>query len=137
MLYIMYIVYLWKQNNIIMESLKRTVVNIFIVLCMLLCFACDDDTNEDWSEIVNLYVSNELADYTPWGASEGAQPLEGIKVKENENDDWFVIPIGAIEGFSYEEGYFYLLKTEKIYFANPVSDGMSVKYKLIDILSKE
>ncbi len=108
-----------------------------MALCMLLCFACSDNTNEDWSEIVNLYVSNELADYTPWGAPEEAQPLKGMKVKENENDDWFVIPIGAIEGFSYEEGYFYLLKIEKTHFANPASDGMNMKYKLIDILSKE
>ncbi len=137
MLYTMYIVYL-RKNNIIMESLKRTIVNIFIALCMLLCFACDDKTNEDWSEIVTMYVASEVGEYVPWGVSEDVKPVKGLRVREEGEDVFYVIgPLSVIDGFVYEEGFEYCLRVEKIHLSNPPMDVSNINYRLVEILWKK
>jgi hypothetical protein len=52
-------------------------------------------------------------------------------VKENEEDNMKLLL--EIEGFNYEEGFKYKLRVKKIILAEPYS----VKYLLLDILSKE
>lgn len=107
-----------------------------MILCTLVSlYGClDDDTKQDWSEIVNLYVSSETGEYRPFGSE---NTLEGMKIKEKENESWAVIHFQSITGFTYEKGYNYLLKVEKIHLGNPPADGSDIDYKLIEILSKE
>lgn len=102
------------------------------------CLSClEDDKNEDWSEVVNLYVSSETGAYYPLEYPNEAEPLEGIKIKENIESEWIVIHINGIEGFTYKKGFEYYLKVEKIHLGNPPADSMDIKYKLIEIISKK
>jgi len=117
------------KNNLLQKVL------VFIILGMSLFFSsCSDDDKKDWSEVVNLYVSSETGEYTPWGSDTKS---EGMKIRERESVNWQVVHFEAIEGFTYEKGHNYYLKTEKIHLANPPQDDSSIRYKLIEILSKE
>lgn len=111
-----------------------------IILCFFaaLCSSClDNEDDEDWSEVVNLYVASEKGEYYPQEYPNGLAPLEGIKIKEHPNDEWTIISINGIKGFVYEEGFEYYLRVEKTHLGNPPADGMDVIYKLIEIISKE
>ncbi len=120
-----------KVDNSIPASYQK----IIYILCMItLCIGCQEDKPKDWSEIVILYVSAETGTYNPWGIDE---VLEGMKIRESQTDTWNVVHFKTIEGFSYEKGYSYSLKVEKTHLVNPPADGSNIRYKLIEILSKE
>lgn len=42
-----------------------------------------------------------------------------------------------IEGFTYQEGFIYTLKVKIEKVANPPADGSSLKYTLLEVVSKE
>jgi len=110
---------------------------IFSTLSLSLCFSSclsDEEDKPVWSEVVNLYISAETGEYTPWDSD---KEFEGMKIRENESEDWQVVHFESVEGFTYEKGYKYYLKTEKIHLGKPLQDASDIKYKLIDILSKE
>lgn len=111
--------------------------SIIIMMCIISFCSCLDGTDEkkDWSEIVNLYVSGETGEYIPWGGD--GKALKGIKIKEKEKEEWWVVHIQTVQGFIYEEGYSYLLKVKKNHLANPPADGSSWNYELIEIISKD
>ncbi|WP_207420745.1 DUF4377 domain-containing protein [Desertivirga brevis] len=50
-------------------------------------------------------------------------------------DEWEYF-YGGIEGFQYEEGYIYRLQVHKEQVKNPPADGSSIRYILVNILSK-
>lgn len=111
---------------------------ILITLFTVITFtSCDKDGSDDWSEVINLYVDDELGEYRPWGHPECAKPLDGLKIKEREDDDWDIIPIDGIEGFTYSLGWKYRLEVEKIHLANPPADASSTKYRLIKIIDEQ
>lgn len=116
----------------------RTLKLLSIIALGLLFISCSNDNDKkDWSEVVNLYVSSETGEYTPWWWEDFYVKLEGMKIRENESEDWQVVHFETIEGFTFEKGYRYYLKTEKIHLANPPQDGSNIRYKLIEVLSKE
>lgn len=57
------------------------------------------------------------------------------RVEENPSDKWGYM-YSDIEGFDYEPGFEYVLKvrTEKI--ANPPADSSSIRYALLEQISK-
>ena len=94
-----------------------TIVYILSALCITTVItSCDKDTPEDWSEIINLYVDAELGKYRPWGHPEDAEPLDGLKIKEEKNADWDIIPMNGIEGFTHSLGWKFYLEVEKVHF---------------------
>lgn len=122
---------IYRTNNGLLASFRK-IISIFCMI--ILCVGCHDDKPEDWSEIVNLYISAETGNYKPLGAE---KVLEGMKIREKLTEDWEIVHFKTIEGFSYEKGYSYTLKVEKIHLGNPPADGLDIRYKLIEILSKE
>ena len=90
---------------------------------------------------IDLYVSSEFGEYK-WGDLTCDMPSKGIKYKENINDEWTSAPFNKIQGFTYEEGYNYVLSVEKVILSE--SDPyynytifQHVQYKLKNIISKE
>ncbi len=73
---------------------------------------CSED-DADWVENTVIIVSSEKGIYYPWGSTE---PIEGLKIRKESDDDWTVIPLSDIEGFSYEEGCIYHLNVEITHF---------------------
>ena len=56
-----------------MKKLKSFYYCVLIALCNSVVFtSCNQDASEDWSEVINLYVDDELGEYRPWGHPENA-----------------------------------------------------------------
>jgi heat shock protein HslJ len=66
----------------------------------------------------------------------GVGPMQCLQFKEKQNEDWKLL-YQPIEGFTFEEGYFYKLKVRQIQVKNPPADGSSLRYVLKKEISKE
>jgi hypothetical protein len=66
----------------------------------------------------------------------GEGPRKCLQVRESEKDEWTLF-YSSIEGFTYEEGTKYELKVSVESVARPPQDSASVKYKLVEIVSKQ
>ncbi|MGL6129731.1 DUF4377 domain-containing protein [Chryseobacterium artocarpi] len=67
--------------------------------------------------------------------SAGAGRMKCMQVKENASDNWTNF-YSNIEGFTYEPGYEYVLKVKTEKIANPPADASSIKYTLVEQVSK-
>lgn len=67
--------------------------------------------------------------------SAGAGRMKCMQVKENASESWSNF-YSHIEGFTYEPGYEYVLKVKTEKIANPPADASSIKYTLIEQVSK-
>ena len=108
-----------------------------LLLLSAIYISCDKETPEDWSEVIKLHVDAELGEYRPWGHPEDAEPLDGLKIKEQKDADWDIIPMNGIEGFNHTLGWKYYLEVEKTHLATPPDDASNVKYKLIKIINEQ
>jgi len=95
---------------------------IFILLLSLITKSCD--------ETKHIYISDHLVD------CEGVAPQKCMLIKEKIVDDWSNF-YDNIEGFTYEEGYEYLLNVKIKKINNPPADGSSFKYILIEVFEKK
>ena len=111
---------------------------VLISLCITTTFiSCEKDIPEDWNEVINLYVDAELGEYRPWGHPEDADPLDGLKIKENKDADWEIIPMDGIDGFTHSLGWAFYLEVEKVHLANPPADASNIRYRLIKIVEEQ
>ena len=122
-----------KSTN--MKVIRLYIAIIIALLAINTFTSCDNDTPEDWSEVINLYVDSEFGEYRPWGHPKDVEPLDGLKIKEHKDANWEVIPINGIIGFSYIEGYEYYIEVEKTHLANSPADASNIRYTLIRIIS--
>ena len=67
--------------------------------------------------------------------SAGAGRMKCLQVKENASENWSNF-YSNIEGFTYEPGYEYVLKVKTEKIANPPADASSIKYTLVEQVSK-
>ena len=77
-----------------------------------------------------LYVGPELVDCV------GVGPMKCMLVKENPEDEYQFF-YSQIEGFTFEPGYTYELRVRIEPVANAPADASSLKYTLIEMVSKE
>lgn len=87
-------------------------------------------TAKSCEETQNLYVADHLVDCT------GVGPQKCMLIKEKLADQWQNF-YGNIEGFTYEEGYQYLLRVKVSKVKNPPADGSSLIYTLDQIVEKK
>lgn len=110
-------------------SIVTSSLTLLFTLMMSNCSGKDD-----FVEIGTLYVSAETKLYKPV-LSDTA--IEGIQIKYNNEPIWSVIHMNSIESFDYTKGYAYTLKVEKTTLAYPPQDGSNIRYKLLEIITKE
>ncbi|MDR2238290.1 MAG: DUF4377 domain-containing protein [Chryseobacterium sp.] len=67
--------------------------------------------------------------------SAGAGRMKCMQVKESASGSWTNF-YSNIEGFNYEPGYEYVLKVKTEKIANPPADASSIKYTLVEQVSK-
>jgi len=81
------------------------------------------------AEEKNLYVGPELVDCV------GVGPMKCMQVKEDPNGDYLLF-YSPIEGFEFEPGHEYELRVRVETVANPPADGSSLRYILVEEMSK-
>lgn len=103
---------------------------LFSFLCIVLLNACDK------SEFIISEVELIVASETVIADDGGGQEQPFLQVKEvGENwEHWLMIY--GINGFEYEPGYEYILRTEKRVRRKEVLYLPSFEYTLIEIISK-
>lgn len=87
---------------------------------------------------IRLYVSAEPGEYK-WGDITQDMPSAGMKIRENSEDEWTVVPFNKISGFEYEMGYNYELTVEKIVLSAQPEDErwQTIQYVLKEVITKE
>jgi hypothetical protein len=78
---------------------------------------------------VTLFVREQRVDCQAEG------PRRCLQVRETESDPWRNL-YAAIEGFDYEESNAYELRVEVIPAAHPAADAASLRYRLVEVVSK-
>lgn len=112
--------------------MRKVQLLIFIVSSMLF-FSCRQTETTIIPNGTNFRINNYTEDCV------GEFQQKCLLVQEESligtgNWEYFY---SEIEGFDYEEGYIYNLKVNKTAIVNPPMGGSSIKYELVELLSKE
>lgn len=70
-----------------------------------------------------------------WKTCQGVGPMLCLQTRAVPEGDWQLF-YNSIEGFTYEPGYQYELKVKKTDVANPPADASSLRYSLVEVVSK-
>ena len=105
--------------------MRKYIILLFISAFALgACDKNDDYTVREWT------VASQL------GISHGFHTLQPVLlVKANDDTSWRAVYEG-IEGFDYEPGYEYKLRIKAKQLAEPLQDASSVRYSLLELISK-
>lgn len=79
--------------------------------------------------VETIYLAPELKDCT------GVAPMRCMQIAASPEGPWTLF-YSQIEGFTFEEGFAYELKIRKEPVANPPADGSSIRYILVEQVSK-
>ena len=121
----------------IMKRLLATLIGICILMILAGCatppveFNGENSTDTGNTSVEKtLFVGPERVDCV------GVAPQKCYKVREDPSEDWRFF-YSEIAGFDYEPGYQYelLVREEKV--ENPPADGSSLRWELIEVVSKE
>lgn len=66
----------------------------------------------------------------------GEGPRKCLQVRFSESEAWQLF-YSPIQGFSYEESYAYELRVEVATDPKPPADGSSLRYRLLEVVSKQ
>ena len=66
----------------------------------------------------------------------GEAPMKCLQVRELASEEWRNL-YAPIEGFEHEPGYAYELRVEVAPVAKPPADGSSLRYRLLEVVSKQ
>lgn len=107
---------------------------LFGITCLSSCQ--NDEENVEVVKNIIVEVDSHPCYVYPFGW-DITTPIPGMKIKEENSKEWQNEPQSAIDGFTFEPGYFYTLKVKKTILANPPADSGNVRYQLIEVLKKE
>lgn len=86
-------------------------------------------------KMVEIYISAQTGLYKSSDLTQDIPSIEGMKIKEDGKDGWYVVPFDKITDFEYQKGYSYKLLVEKTSVIDiPIYVG-STTYKVIEVLS--
>lgn len=98
-----------------------------ILFFSLILFSCSE--NDLISSEKTLIVASTKADCV------GLDYQKCLLVKENETENWQYF-YDSINGFSYQEGYEYVIKVSEKRIENPPQDASSLETTLVEVVSK-
>ena len=112
-----------------MSAVKVSMRVLFSFL--FICFSLLACTKEEFAK-KTFIVADHKGDFITWTG----QPVKSLLVKENENESFRALG-QDIEGFSYEQGFQYLIEVKE-YTLDPVpADASDKRYVLKRIISKQ
>jgi hypothetical protein len=95
-------------------------------------FSCKEEASTTSNE-TTMRINNYTEDCIGEVEQKCLLVQEGSLIGTNDWEYFY----SEIEGFNYEEGYIYNLKVKKTTIENPPMDASSIKYELLELLSKE
>lgn len=102
----------------------------YLLLLLLAAFAFTAcDKNDDY-EVREWTIASQL------GIAHGSHTLQPVLLVKTNNDTSWRAVYSGIEGFDYEPGYEYRLRIMATQLSDPPQDGSSVRYTLLEQLSK-
>lgn len=104
-------------------------ITLFTGLLMLCLIGCSKDSDRSIMRI-NFYTETCI------GERAGATCLL-VQFDEQLDTDMWSYFNEPIEGFQYQEGYIYRLRVRKETIKDPPMDGSSMRFILLDVLSKQ
>lgn len=105
-------------------------ITINLLFLVISFFGCSKDN--EYSDEVLIFIDSKYVD-TP----SNIYPVKSLNIKiGDENQDWIPFYNDSIEGFFYEEGFFYKLLVKRTFIKDPPQDGSNVNYELIKIIEK-
>lgn len=109
---------------------------ILVFLSFINFTSCSNDIEiGNKPKTIKIIVSAQTGLYKSSDLTQDIPSIEGMKIKEEGKDDWYVVPFDKITDFKYQKGYSYkLLVEEKSIIDIPIYVG-STTYKLIEVLS--
>lgn len=110
------------------QTLARPVVLIGMTLTLVAPAACSSAT----APAERVYTLKVAPARAPCA---GVAPQQCFQVREGSNAPYTLF-YDAIQGFTYEPGYWYVLEVGERSVANPPADGSSKSYRLISIVSR-
>ena len=99
------------------------------LFALALLAACGTTPTGAGEEQLTLYVASYTRTCT------GMYEMQCLQVREDPAGAWGNF-YDAIEGFTYEPGYEYVLHVRVTEVPNPPADGSSVRYQLVQVVSK-
>ncbi len=102
--------------------MKKIIIYLFSI--SLLVISCNTSTNTE-----KLVIASQQGDCV------GVMPMKCLLVKKEGKTDWEFF-YNAIEGFTYEPGYEYVIEVKKEQTEHPAADQSSLKYTLVKQVSK-
>ncbi len=112
--------------------MKKGIQGFMVILAGLLWTSCG--TTQKANE-TTMWINSQRVDCTGVGRMKCMQIQEGEKLETGKWKSFY----SQIEGFDFEEGYLYKLKIKKEELdpATVPADASSIKYSLVEIVSKE
>lgn len=108
-------------------------LSFLTTLCLLLTLALscrtDSVTPSVWPIVSSLQIASTTRDCN------GPFPRKCLQVKEDNAANWQLF-YNSIDGFTYKEGYEYVVVVRREPVPNPPADGSSIRYILVDEVSK-
>ena len=106
----------------------------FIVVLFWVIVACNPTPEPEGSgssdNTITLYVDSEQVDCV------GVAPQKCLRVKTDPDGEWQLF-YAPIEGFEYEAAFIYELKVNTFDVPNQPADASSIRYELVEVVSKE
>ncbi|RNA63840.1 DUF4377 domain-containing protein [Chryseobacterium nematophagum] len=114
-----------------MKNIIHMVKGGILMIALFAITQCTASTNtaKGDDKTMMMTVGPQTVDCT------GVAPMKCLQVKENQSGNWMNF-YSTIEGFTYEPGYEYILKVKTEKIANPPADASSIRYILVQQVSK-
>lgn len=112
-----------------MTSQKPFLLVVVLLIGVLLAACSPATAATPAGDTVTMIVGPETVECV------GVTPMECLQIKYSESEEWQLF-YDSIEGFTYEPGYIYELTVQKQEIANPPADGSSIRWVLVEEVSK-
>ncbi|MCJ7935746.1 MAG: DUF4377 domain-containing protein [Chryseobacterium sp.] len=115
--------------------MKYVMIVLMVFLTVVSCK--EDDTNQTYETVFNVSPTIEYVAPGPPAPPDSSEDIPVMRITEKNSGQSYTLDLGAIEGFTFEEGFRHVISVEVTKLANPPADGPSKTYRLLRIISKE
>ncbi|OPB97926.1 DUF4377 domain-containing protein [Elizabethkingia occulta] len=110
---------------------------IAMMLIFFIVTSCrKEETNQSYDASFEVLPRIEYVAPRPPAKPDSPKDIPAMRVTDLSTKESYTLTLTQIEGFTFEEGFRYVLNIKVTRLANPPADGISKTYKLLKITSK-